>query len=83
MKTYIFTIKQLDRPDLHIEIDVPDGTIYHDVEWDSKTGLVTAKVNESLNRTVIPYRGNGCGKLEPEAFEAEGILDMKYNYWYY
>ena len=83
MKTYTFIIKQTNRPDLSIEIDVPSDTTYHDVQWDSKTGLVTAFVNNSLTRTVIPYRGNGCGKLEPAEFETEGFLDMKYNYWYY
>ena len=80
MKVKTYTITQNGEKALSITITVPDGQKYSNIQWDSQTGLVTAEINGI--RQLIPYDGLGCGKLEPAPFEAEGIIDMKYSYWY-
>lgn len=76
----------------------PQGISYHDIQWDSKTGIVSALiampgVPEPTKRTAIPYTGIGCVMLEPgyyfckandELGANEGsIHGLNYHYWYY
>ena len=83
MTTKTYYIFQNGKTVMQITISQPDGTKYTNIQWDSKTGLVTANVNGSEIRTPIPYTGVGCGKIEPGPFETRGIYYMDYNLWYY
>jgi hypothetical protein len=67
---------------MKITITEPPGVIYSNIVWDSRTGLVTAKVNGS-DPEPIPYTGEALGKLKPGQFVANNITTMDYNYWYY
>ena len=80
--TKTYKITQNDVTVLSITIDDPGG-VYRDIQWDSRTGLVTAVIGTNSERIPIPYTGNACGKLSPEAFTATNIYAMDYNYWYY
>lgn len=70
-----------------IIIDPPSGTNYTDMEWDSRTGLVTGKINGDEKRVIIPYEegipNSGLGTLPPAAIETEGIQSMEFNYRFY
>lgn len=83
MTTKTFKIFQREQEVMSITITVPDNTTYDDIQWDSKTGLVTAKVNGASNRTLIPFTGVSLGALEPEPYTTENITSMKHHYWYY
>lgn len=78
-KTY--TIKQDDKTILSITIDPPAGVTYSDIQWDSKTGLVTALTD--TGRKPIPYTGTSYGTIEPKAFEASNFTNISFRYWYY
>ena len=80
-KTYKIT--QNGEVVMAITITLPPNTTYTNIEWDSRTGLVTANVNGEKTRRAIPYTGTSYGTLQPGPFEAENIYHMSYNYWYY
>lgn len=80
-KTYKIT--QNGEVVMSITITPPKGVTYTNIEWDSRTGLVTANVDGSEQRKPINYTGQSYGTLQPEPFEAENIYHMSYNYWYY
>lgn len=67
---------------LEITIEQPDGVKYSNIQWDSKTGLVTANINGSEKREAIPYTGRGLGKIAPGPFRTSGVAVMNYHYWY-
>lgn len=81
MKSKTYIIKQNDKEVLKITIQEPEGVEYKNIRWDSKTGLVTAEVNNV--QVLVPYTGNGLGTLEPGGFEASNIYAVSHNYWYY
>lgn len=70
-----------------ITIKPPDGTNYTDMEWDSRTGLVTGRINGDEKRVIIPYEevipNSGLGALPPAAIKTEGIQSMEFNYRFY
>lgn len=86
-------------PVASIEIATPPvGTTYYDIQWDSKTGIVSALVatpNMPIpeKRTPIHYTGTGCVSLEPDYYYSKfgndlsagegAIQGMNYHYWYY
>ena len=78
-KTY--TITQNNKTILSITIEKPDNVEYTDIQWDSKTGLVTAIINGE--RVPIPYSGGSAGAISPENFQAENFTGISFNYWYY
>lgn len=87
MATRDYTIQQKDESGNYVDvmkitITEPAGVVYSNIEWDSRTGIVTARVNGS-ERTPIPYTGVALGKLKPGPFVATNIVKMEYNYWYY
>lgn len=82
MASRTYTITQNNETVFSITLDV-DTDKYRDYQWDSSTGLVTAVVIETEKREIIPYSGNGLGTLKPGPFQAEGIVSMDYNFWYY
>lgn len=65
-----------------IEITDAEAATYSDYEWDSKTGLVTAKNSDQV-RVVLPTSGNTIGTIPPCEFKTEGLIDIDYNYQYY
>ena len=80
-KTYI--IKQENNIVMQITITFQDTETYENIQWDSRTGLVSANINGSSERKLIPFKGISYGSLQPGPFEAIGISDIQYNYWYY
>ena len=69
---------------MSITLSVEDETAYYDIQWDSKTGLVTAKLQPtSQERVPIPFQGKSVGKINPGPFSTENIQEIKYNYVYY
>lgn len=85
---HIFAIKRGNNVIAQIAITPEDNVFYEDIQWDSKTGLVTAKVNNSNIRTPIPYEGDGCINLPvlsgSETFTLVGdITEIKFHNWYY
>ena len=60
-------------------------THHKSIEWDSKTGIVSAKVNEK--RVVIPYTGNSLGAIPVDGIASDDIAinggTLNYHYWYY
>ena len=79
--TQTFTIKQDGYVIASIEIDIYGN--YSDIEWNSDTGVVTAKIDGAP--TAIPYKGNARAQLLPglPVKLSEGITEIKYHYWYY
>jgi hypothetical protein len=39
---------------------VPKGTVYNNLSWDSKTGIVSAKINNAEKKTPIKTIGTTC-----------------------
>ena len=39
------------------------GPKFTDFKWDSKTGMVSAKINNATNEAPISYEGNSCGEI--------------------
>lgn len=81
---------------LNITISIPAGSKYQGLKWDSKTGLVYSKINQSINFEPIMFEGNSFGKLPVTSnnfdkndyiiFECSGIsasdITIDYDYWY-
>ena len=84
-KTYSIKIHGSEDPILKIEIEQPNDVEYTDIQWDSRTGLVTAKVNNSEARKAIQYTGNSLGAIppDPNGFTAENVTGISFRYWYY
>lgn len=78
----IYKIKQNGVEIFSITVKFPSGAAYTDIQWDSKTGLVTAK-KDSLDRVPLEYTGNALGTIEPGLYVTEGIYEMDHHYWYY
>jgi hypothetical protein len=51
------------------------------MQWDSKTGLVTAVIDGE--RKPIQYSGNSMGAIQPEDFTATNMTGISFRYWYY
>jgi hypothetical protein len=88
MLTKTYLVKQNEKTVYSITITDPTASedkttipTYSEIQWDSKTGMVTAKVNGA--RTAIPYIGKSYGTLQPAPFEVENIYAIEYNYCYY
>ena len=60
-------------------------THHKSIEWDSKTGVVSAEVNEK--RVAISYTGNSFGAIPVGGISSTNISinggTLKYHYWYY
>ena len=60
-------------------------THYNSIEWDSKTGMVSAEVNGK--RIAIPYTGNSLGGIPVGGIPSTDISinggTLEYHYWYY
>lgn len=82
MAKQTYKIKQNGVEIFSITVNFPEGATYTDIEWDSKTGLVTAKKNGG-SRVPLEYTGNALGTIEPGPYETEKILQMEHYYWYY
>ena len=82
MTEQTYKIKQNGEEIFSITVKFPSGATYTDIQWDSKTGLVTAKKNGT---EIVPleYTGNGLGTIKPGPYETEKILQMEHHYWYY
>lgn len=80
-KTRTYSISQEGKEVMSITITQPNGVTYTNIQWDSKTGIVSAEINGE--RKPIPFSGISCGKLQPLSFSAEGISEIKFHYWYY
>lgn len=78
-KTYI--IRQNNKKVFEFTVVIPESGTYTDFQWDSKTGLVTALYNGS--RIPVETIGITTGTLEPMEFDAQNVVSMDYNYWYY
>lgn len=84
MKQRTYNIIQDGEVVLSITLSVEDGAAYYDIQWDSKTGLVTAKLQPTDEKRVpIPFVGKSVGKINPAPFSTENIQEIKYNYVYY
>jgi hypothetical protein len=56
---------------------------YKYITWDSKTGLVTAKVGDS-EATPIYYTGDSCATIPVGGVtNISNNVELKYHYWYY
>lgn len=85
-KTYLVkqngeTVYSVTITDPTASADKTTTPTYSEIQWDSKTGMVTAKVKGV--RTPIPYIGKSYGTLQPAPFEVENIYAIEYNYQYY
>ena len=81
------------------EVDNPDkpGPTFTNFKWDSKTGMVSAKINGAANEVPISYEGDSCGEIpvggvntiKIEKWITNQWVDtgnkptLEYNYWYY
>ena len=81
--TKTYRVVQDEKEILKVTVTFDPSILYQDIIWDSKTGLVTAKVDGK--RVVLPHTGKSCGTIAPGTFETEGLSpnDMNYHYWYY
>lgn len=86
-KTYTVsqTIEDI-KIDHSITLTISEGDIlkYEDYQWDSRTGLVTAKLKGETKRVVLPYSGNGIVALQPgiEPEKSNTISSLDYDYLY-
>ena len=65
-----------------ITVTAPDEHSYTDLEWNSKTGLVTAK-DENGKTVVLEATGDIVAKIPPKEFSTENISSVDYNIWFY
>jgi hypothetical protein len=71
MKTRTYTITQPNEfgqeiAVFEITINEPEGVVYKNIEWDSKTGLITANIEIGgvvSERRPIPCSGKSLGTL--------------------
>jgi hypothetical protein len=70
----------------------PGGTAYihhYNIEWDSKTGIVSATVEPNQNSKRIPvlYTGDSLGAIPVDGLTEQEIdiygATLDYDYWYY
>lgn len=83
VKTKTYSISQNGQVVMSITITQPKGVKYTNIQWDSKTGVVTANVNNSNKRIPIPFIGEASGRISPGPFQTDGIYNINYHYWYY
>lgn len=61
----------------------------YNLEWDSKTGIVsgTATSSTTSTRNAIPFTGNSCGGIPVGGLDEDEMTlngaTLKYHYWYY
>lgn len=79
--TKTYEINQNNQTILSITVEQPAGKNYSNMQWDSKTGLVTAVIDGK--RKPIPYSGNSIGTIQPEDFTATNMTGISFRYWYY
>lgn len=81
--TKTYNIIQNGAPILSITVEQPEEVEYSDIQWDSRTGLVTAEINGK--RQAIQYTGNSLGAIppDPNGFTAENVTGISFRYWYY
>jgi hypothetical protein len=81
--TKTYNIIQNNAPILSITVDQPADVEYSNMQWDSRTGLVTAEINGK--RQAIQYTGNSLGAIppDPNGFTAENVTGISFRYWYY
>jgi hypothetical protein len=71
------------------ELSVKLLTDTYNLEWDSKTGVVsgTEDVSATSKRKPIPVTGNPCGGIPVGGLTASEItpsdVTLEYDYWYY
>jgi hypothetical protein len=71
------------------ELSVKLLTDTYNLEWDSKTGVVsgTEDVSATSERKPIPVTGNPCGGIPVGGLTASEItpsdVTLEYDYWYY
>ena len=86
---FIVKCKETENPTELIvgELAITIQGIYYDVIWDSKTGLVTGKLEEDEEkiRIVIPYIGTSYGTLPvgKNTISLPQNATLEYDYWYY
>lgn len=81
-KTY--KIIQNEQTVLDIKIEVKSKDTYDAYKWDSRNGLVLAKLSNTETWVSIPFitEKGAIGAIPPSAFTTENILSMEYDYWY-
>ena len=77
-----YKIKQNGIEIFSITVKFPSNAIYTDVQWDSKTGLVTA-IKNGAERVPLEYTGNALGTIDPGPYQTEKISQMDHYFWYY
>ena len=89
-KTTDFTIRENDSRtfqvgNLKITVGGNGSKSLTGVTWDSKTGMVSAKVDGASDYTPIPYTGTSVGGIPVGGTTALGLYNgtLKYHYWYY
>lgn len=79
------TSKTFKVGDLEITVGGIGSKSLTDVTWDSKTGMVSAKVGGAPDYTPIPYTGTSIGAIPvggTTALDLDGGT-LTYHYWYY
>lgn len=79
------TSKTFKVGDLEITVGGPESKSLTGVTWDSKTGMVSAKVAGDSDYTPIPYTGTSTGAIPvggTTTLELDGGT-LTYHYWYY
>lgn len=85
-----FVLTKSGKVDKNTTFTVGDITITilaecYDLEWDSKTGIVSASVEQDGERTPQPYSGNPCGTIPVGGTNKIDLKNgtLEYHYWYY
>lgn len=80
-KTFTITEK------CYITVTPPTGKSYTDLIWNSKTGLVKAKLSGDDESKPIPFTGNSLGEIpigENSDLKSLGNkVTLEYDFWYY
>jgi hypothetical protein len=68
-----------------VNITIP--TACHDLEWNSKTGMVIAASASGGDKIPINFSGNSCGTIPVGGLTSSKLKlnggTLKYHYWYY
>ena len=80
-KTYKIT------EDLQITVGGAGQSAMSNIIWDSKTGMVSAKIGTSEKNVPISYTGNSLGGIPVGGLDSDKLklngATLKYHYWYY
>ena len=81
--TRTYKVIQNNREVLSATVTLDSSVSYQNIVWDSKTGLITAQVDEET--VVLSHTGKAYGTIAPGEFTTIGFSpdDMNYHYWYY